>query len=222
MPSGFGLELNEQFGIPGISADPTASGLAAINPSGFAGLGGQVFFPQIVTEQSHQIYDNLSWTRGRHVIKIGVDYHRRLLHLFQAGFPRGLFNFDSLVTAQAGVGGNAIASMLIGYSSFAERDFLTQFINQSGNEYAGYFQDDFHVSKRLTLNLGLRYDYFSPQVEANNRQANFNINTVALDVAGQNGVSRGLVAADHHDVGPRFRICIHSIQRRQNSTARRI
>ena len=204
LPSGFGLQLNQQFGIPGISTDPTASGLAAINPSGFTGLGGQVFFPQIVTEQSHQIYDNLSWTRGRHVIKIGVDYHRRLLHLFQAGFPRGLFNFDSLVTSQAGVGGNSIASMLIGYSSFAERDFLTQFINQSGNEYAGYFQDDFHVSKRLTLNLGLRYDYFSPQVEANNRQANFNINTVALDVAGQNGVSRGLVAADHHDVGPRL------------------
>lgn len=204
LPSGFGLPLNQQIGIPGISTDPTASGLAFIAPSGYSALGGQVFFPQIVTEQSHQIYDSLMWTRGRHVIKTGFDYHRRLLHLFQAGFPRGLFTFDRLVTAQAGVGGHAIASMLTGFYGFTERDFLTQFINQSGNEYAGYIQDDFRVTKRLTLNLGLRYDYFSPQVEAENRQANFNITTVALDLAGQSGNSRALVDADHHDVGPRL------------------
>jgi len=204
LPSGFGLDLNQQIGIAGISSDPTASGLAFIGPAGWDALGGQTFFPQIVTIQSHQFIDNLSWVKGRHSLKIGGEYHRRLLHLFQAGFPRGLFLFDPLVTSQAGAGGNAIASMLMGFPSFAERDFLDHFIDQSGNEFGIYFQDDIRVNKKLTLNLGIRYDLFTPQIEAHDRQANFDLATKSMLLAGQNGNSRSLANTDTNNVGPRI------------------
>ncbi|MGP8258307.1 MAG: carboxypeptidase regulatory-like domain-containing protein [Methanoregula sp.] len=205
LPSGYGLELNQQVGIGGSSTLPTASGLASINPDGWDGLGGQVFFPQIVTIQTHEIMDNLTWMRGRHSIKIGGDYDLRLLSLFQAGFPRGYFGFDPLITGQEGLPstGNAIASLLMGFPDFGQQDYLNHFIDQSGNEFSAYLQDDYRVSRKLTLNLGIRYDLYTPQVEAQNRQANFDMTTKTLLLAGQNGNSRGLVDTDYHNVGPR-------------------
>jgi Carboxypeptidase regulatory-like domain/TonB dependent receptor len=203
LPSGFGQPLNQQVGIPGISSDPTASGLAFIQPNGFTQLGGQVFFPQIITIQSHQLKDNMIWAHGRHIVKAGFDYRRRLLHLYQAGFPRGFFVFDNLPTAQAGAGGNPVASLLTGYYLFGQRDVLDHFNNQTGNEFSGYFEDNIHVNKRLTLNLGLRYDVFKPQVEDKNRQANFDMATKTMLLAGVNGNSRSLVDTDWGDLGPR-------------------
>jgi len=69
----------------------------------------------------------------------------------------------------------------------------------------GFFaQDDFRVMPRLTLNLGLRYDILTNPVEVENRQANFDLNTGALIVAGMNGASRALVSNDYHNFGPRL------------------
>src|SRR6266705_2414408 len=69
----------------------------------------------------------------------------------------------------------------------------------------GFFvQDDYRVRPRLTLNLGLRYDILTYPVEVLNRQANFDLTTGALTVAGGNGASRGLIPNDYHNFGPRL------------------
>jgi outer membrane receptor protein involved in Fe transport len=67
----------------------------------------------------------------------------------------------------------------------------------------GFFaQDDFRVTQRLTLNLGLRYDILTWPIEVENRQANFDLVTGAL-IAGSNGASRALIPNDYHNFGPR-------------------
>jgi hypothetical protein len=67
-----------------------------------------------------------------------------------------------------------------------------------------FIQDDWKVTSRLTVNVGLRYDYFSPIVEANNRQSNFDYATGEIVVAGTNGASDGLVKADKANFAPRI------------------
>lgn len=67
-----------------------------------------------------------------------------------------------------------------------------------------YFQDDFRVKQRLTLNLGLRYDVLTWPVEVENRPANFDLVTGALVVAGSNGASRTLIPNGYHNFGPRL------------------
>jgi hypothetical protein len=126
------------------------------------------------------------------------------MSLFQTGFPRGFFVYDSLATAQALVGGNPFASMLMSDPDFAERDILNHFIDQRGWELGAYGQDDFRINRRLTFNLGLRYDFFSPDVEAHNRQGNFSLLTDTILLAGQDGNSWTLVNSYKRDFAPRI------------------
>jgi outer membrane receptor protein involved in Fe transport len=79
----------------------------------------------------------------------------------------------------------------------------------------GFFlQDDWRVTSRLTLNLGLRYDIYTWPVEVQDRQANFNVATGAIDLANKNGVSRGFTDNDYNNFGPRVGFALSPHERR--------
>jgi hypothetical protein len=219
LSSGFGLNLNNELGIPGLNLSEESSGLAWICPTGFDCLGGQPFFPQLVTINSRTFSDKFSVVRGRHSMRMGANFNRRQLDLFQAGFPRGLFLTGSFMTAQVGVGGNAVASLLVGYPFFRLRDVLDHTIDQRSWEMGFFFQDDYRVNSRLTLNMGIRYDYFMPPVERNDLQANFNMATGGMDIAGQGGVPRGLINPDRNNFAPRIGFA-YSLTRDQRTVLR--
>ena len=147
-----------------------------------------------------QFEDAVTWTHGRHNIKFGGQFWRQIIKTFYAGNngQLGYLHFDGRFTSNtigsaatgAGDGG---ADFFLGLPDSYGRGVSTgKTWEQSSNVIGIYAQDTWRVSERLTLNLGLRYDAHTPWVETNNQQANYNFATGNIDLANQNGVSRGL------------------------------
>jgi len=203
--------ISQQMGIPGIN-DPNnpiaTGGLTNINFSEFSALGVVCCFPEFLTENNYQILDSFTYIRGKHTLKLGGDLRLRRHGFFQALNPQGTLYFDQQFTSDLTnpdvTSGSSLASFLLGYPISAARDGQKEPYGMSWWEMSAYLMDDFRVSPKLTLNLGLRYDVFTPMVEDQDRLANFDFATGKFISPQMQGVSRsGNVVKDLNNVAPR-------------------
>jgi Carboxypeptidase regulatory-like domain len=206
LPFNFGKDLGTQLGIPNVNRPgfPNSTGLTNIDVAGFTSLGDSQYLPEHVFENIFQVADTLTWIRGRHSLRFGIDFRRQQRNFFQLSNPRGYFVFgggytNDLTTAN---GGNGLADLLLGVPVFNEQDFLGGLYPTRYWDLSEFFQDDFHLSHNLTINLGLRYELTSP---ANGRVGNFDLNrAIVVTSYGQNPVSHAGVQFDKKDWGPRI------------------
>ncbi len=183
-----------------------------VAPAGYSVLGAlQVFREQ--TNPYWQIQESVSHFRGNHTMKAGFEYrHNRTTDEFDTS-PSGNFTVPIVGTGIPGNAntGNGAASLLIGYVSQAalikSRDF--RFHNYS---MGMYFQDDWKVTPRLTLNLGIRYDVENGRIADDNMQSAFDMNKInpvakvpgVITFAGVNGVPVTNYDTDKNNIAPRF------------------
>ncbi len=201
--------LATQLGIPGINQNPLGAtgGLPNIAISGLSNLGNQDWFPEQLRENNYQALDTFTYLRGHHAFKFGVDYKHRAHGMFQTQNPHGDLYFDAQFTDNLvdGSGGSPLASFLLGYPISANRDGLKGSYGMSWTELSAFAMDDYRVTQHLTLNLGVRYDVFTPEVEDHNRLANFDFKTGTFITPGTQGVSRsGNVITDLNNLAPRI------------------
>ena len=187
-PSGATNGIPAQYGIQGIPQFPENGGLPSIGIGGLATLGSNAFLPSDEISQTLQLTDDLSKIWKKHSFKLGIESQHVKFSTLQPGFSRGNFSFNGTYTdiPQQNNGLTGRAQFLltpqastvpngVDYSGGANG------INASNANktydaktyLAFYFQDDWTITPKLTLNLGLRYDYFSPINETNGAQANF-------------------------------------------------
>ena len=197
VPEGGNVLPPTELQVPGVPNDPRTNGLTVFSPSGFARVGDPRFAPTILSSQERQINDALTLVRGPHTIKIGGEIRWSQFNISQEAAPRGQFSFNGQYS------GNALADFLLGLPSRANISTVIGMYNRQ-HVPALFVQDDWKVTHRLTVNLGIRYDYFAPIVEANNRQSNFDYATGTLIQAGQNGASDALTTADKANFSPRI------------------
>ncbi len=138
-------------------------GLPTIVVGGFESLGSPTNLPRGRVSQAYQFVDSLVWTRGSHTIKTGVDFRRPLVKSFNDQFSRGRITFNNLADLLAGVPAPSSTSIARGAT---RRDTFT-------NNFGGFVQDDWRITRRLTLNLGLRYEYIGPFSEKRDLISNF-------------------------------------------------
>jgi hypothetical protein len=199
-------KLGVELGVPNSNPNALQTGLPIFSPAGYLGTGNSRSLPILRRENTFQFIDNLTWTHGKHTLKFGVDVRRRQITEYQTNRGNGRFNFTTGFTAQPGQNsGDAIASMLLGYPQLYEQDYLLVWPGIRGIETGAYVADDWRVNSKLTLNIGMRWEYYSPYSEVANRWANFNPVTKKIMVAGQNGIgpTAGL-DGDWKDFSPRF------------------
>src|ERR1700730_16639860 len=206
LPFNFGKSIgSDDLGIPNAnrSTDPNSSGLTNIDIAGFTPLGDSMFLPEHVFENIFQVADTLTWIRGRHSLKFGVDFRRQQRNFYQVTAPRGFFDFGGVYTNDLSTanGGNGLADLLLGIADTNEQDFLLGLYPTRYWDLGGFVQDDFRIRPNLTINLGLRYDITSP---ANGRVGNFDLNrAIVVTSYGQNPVSHAGVQFDKKDWAPR-------------------
>ena len=207
-PVDFGQNISDQVGIPNANrGDVETSGLAAINISGYSGLGNSGWIPELSADNTFQVADSLTWIRGKHTIKLGADFRRYQRNFFQSQAAFGQFSFSGQFTqdltgADQNGGGNALADLLLGLPVYREQDGLAHKDYTRMFEMGQYVQDDIRVNSKLTVNLGLRYDIFSPV--GGHQMGNFNLLTDVVDLNfGPGAKSNAGVGYDHKDFGPR-------------------
>jgi len=154
-PQGLGDNATVQAGIRGF--DQTSinfPGFPNINVTSFGGLiNGVAFAPIVNPTNTWHVTDNLTLIRGRHNTRMGVDVRRFHLSSTNAAFSRGSFSYSGVYS------GNGFADFLLGYPSSGIRDFPRNHFGLTDNQYHFYVQDDFKIAPRVTLFLGLRYEF---------------------------------------------------------------
>lgn len=206
--SDYGHQSATSLGIQGWNVTQFVTGLPVLTIQDFTGLmGGSAFLPANPRQTNIQFEDNVSWTKGAHQLKFGFRYIRQLASPFTNSTSRGFtFNDNFTGSPQSPSGtGSGIATLLLGNPTAGTRNFLITPYYITNGEWAGFFQDNWKVSPRLSLNLGLRYDVFTPDVEVQNRMVNFSFASLSLIYANQNGTGRSTgIQTRHGDFAPRF------------------
>lgn len=225
------LRFDDGLPEPLFDVGGTQQPLPRFLPAGYPVMGGAGAFTGTtgggnvdVRNNTYQIYDNFSWTRGRHSFKLGGEYLRLQYNRFESPNPLGSFNFTTGYTGRTASNdgtGDAIASMLLGYPQQATRTIGTNRIDGRQWSMGLYIQDDIRVSNKLTLNFGLRYELSPPMYDAGYKMSSIDFSKVpwspdifaegrlnyyrpTLFVCGKGGYPRGCAYTDYNNFAPRF------------------
>lgn len=205
---GYGTDPATQLGMLGVNVDALSSGFPDFGMTNYTGFGDGEFLPTHNINNVFTESGSLQWTKGAHFFKFGGDFTRRQDADYQSAEGRVSYQFTPAFTGDPNnlsKTGNSEASFLLGFPATSARNRFLIFPGYRFIENSYFAQDDYRATRWLTLNLGMRWDYFSPVSEADNRIANFDFATSQMVVAGQNGVSRTAgVQRDFVDFGPRF------------------
>ncbi|HEX3987401.1 MAG TPA: TonB-dependent receptor [Acidobacteriaceae bacterium] len=173
--------ISQTLGLGGIPFNPNLGGLVNVSISGITGIGTPYYYPTLENEHVLEILDNLTKIVGNHDLKFGVDFQRINTSELQPVIATGAYNFTGEYTGIPGVAntGSGIADFVAN-----EMNSATLGTARSTNDHrwmrSAYGQDDWRVTPKLTLNAGLRYDYFGPKAEASGNQANFSAGSIAI------------------------------------------
>jgi Carboxypeptidase regulatory-like domain len=212
-PSGiFGLTGNQLVGIPGKPQQTAGFSLQNFTSSGgngaFPGAAGYPAAfganpePEIFIDNVYGYSDNFTWQKGRHLLKFGAEFIRYEQNSFYPGNDGelGAFNYSGVFS---GANYN-FADFLLDRVQDVQIGDVTGRTGQRQWRDGIFAQDDFKLNKKLTLNLGVRWEFDQPVYEVNNKMANVNMQTLAIEYAGVDGNSRSLYDADYTQFQPRF------------------
>lgn len=167
--------------IPGLDLHGSAklkSGFPLFRVGGLDSIGPNSTNPAQGVTNTFQIGDGLSYNRGSHTIKTGLEVTKAQFFTFQPTTTRGTFQFTGRYT------GFGLADLLLGLPGQAQREILSEDMRYVRNyAYGFYIQDDWKASSRLTLNLGLRYELETPYTDSNNQIARFDPARSAIETA---------------------------------------
>jgi hypothetical protein len=180
--------ITGNLGIAGVSQNPFDWGLPNISLTNFGSINDTN--PLLQRDQTWSFSDFMIWRQGRHTVRWGGDFRRIQLNTETDNNARGSFTFTGVNTAEM-VNGKALpgtgydfADFLLGVPQLTAVQYGSNNYHFRGNSWDVFLQDDWRLRGNLTVNFGLRYEYFSPFTETNNQIANLDLAPNLLACAG--------------------------------------
>jgi hypothetical protein len=208
-PWGLGsASAQDAYGITGLPSDPRITGgLPTQLITGFSDLGRQATNPQWQYPTVYNPKVNYTWVTGRHSLKTGYEFQHVQTEVQDVNPLYGRDQYQGQFTRPAGAAANNLynlADFMFGLrSTYALSNVLIANLRQ--NMHFTYLQDDFRVNDKLTLNLGLRYEYATPWVERDNILSNFDPQRRQLVMAKDGSLEdRATIKPDRNNFGPRL------------------
>jgi len=220
----YNTDVAGQLGFPGVPFEPGTNngGLPTMSiDDGTATIGSSGYLPSIEKQNAYVIAENLTKVLGRHSLKFGTELRFIEFTILQPAQSRGSMDFASDFTDNAGApttGGEAYATFLLGLTDAATITNIHN-VDYHRQNYAFFAQDDFRVTQKLTLNLGLRYEIFTVVKARYNELANFDFScnclilprgqqaqltpTLAQTIPIQRNGTPGLISPDLTNFAPR-------------------
>ncbi|MBB5056417.1 outer membrane receptor protein involved in Fe transport [Granulicella aggregans] len=217
-------DVSGQIGFPGVpyQAGTNNGGLPQMFFNDVATLGSPTYLPSNEIQNVYSISDTFTLIHGNHSLKFGGEYRPEEFTIFQPAAPRGDISFGPQFTdnpAAQGTGGSGFATLLTGQPDGGGINNINN-VDYNRKVYGVFLQDDWRATPTLTINAGIRYDFFSAILERHNAQANFNPATGQLDIPKSSNVtltptfaseitvnhtaSNGLIPPVYTNVSPRL------------------
>ena len=180
-------DFSQRYGLGGVPFGPDTPSNGALpfftisGANGLQNFGTRGFRPEKERQNVYQILDNVSYTHGSHSVRMGFSYQSIRSYTLEPPASRPQYTYTGAQTAKPGIAntGSGIADFLTNNMSNGAIGPYAAF-NDAQNNISGYAQDDWRVTQNLTLNLGVRYDYFQPAKEMAGRQGNFYVSSVGV------------------------------------------
>jgi len=193
-----GVDGLSKLGITGLRINERDFGFPAIILAGYEPLGDDPNIPIVRWTGTLHFTDSLSYQRGDQFLKFGGEIRHYLENGFNDLFSRGQLNFQPAFT------GDALGDLLLGFPVLAISAVNDNPQALRTTAYNLFIQDDWRAHPKLTLNLGLRYEFNPPPVDADDRLVTFDIKARRLIRAGSEGVPRSGLDSDRNNLAPRF------------------
>jgi Carboxypeptidase regulatory-like domain/TonB dependent receptor len=204
-----GFQSGPIIGFPNVNWTSSGQTQSTNQFTAFTGATSNYAF-----ENNFQYTDNLTVIRGSHTFKMGADFRRFRFDRLQSFPPAGNYYFGPTYTSNPSVSqatGNPYADFLLGLPTSVINSSPIDWSRQRDLYFGPYIQDDWKVTRNLTLNLGFRYDLYTQPVDAKDTGGMFDPNGVnsagrrgIIIVPGTNGYTRAIVKGHHKNFAPRF------------------
>ena len=220
----YNQDVSSAVGFPGVPyyAGSDNGGLPQLSFSDVSTLGSPTYLPSNEIQNTYTVSDTLTFITGNHTFKFGGEFRPEEFTIYQPADPRGSLSFGPQYTDNAGdpgSGGSGLATLLTGQPGGGSINNLNN-VDYLRHNFGLFAQDDWRLTPKFTLNIGVRYEFFSPVYERFNAQSNFNPNTGILDIpkssnatltptlAGilpvNHNASNALVDSDYNNIAPRI------------------
>lgn len=187
-------------GFPSIAFNFSGEGTGSTQFDGFGGGSSDLNY-----ENRFHFADTVSINRSQHAMKFGADFRRNRFDTLRGNPFFGQFIFGSIFSSSSDTPGSGapFADYLMGFPSLIQGTQMLDWGRQADVYFGAFFQDDWKLSKKLTLNFGLRYDLYTQPIDIRNRGGLFDLDKARFAVPGADGYTRAIVDGDHNNIGPR-------------------